>query len=373
MNRKLGILGGGQLARMMLPTCMDWDLDVRILDQAHCVASKFCTDTVEGSFQDADKVWDTFKDRGIVTVDLESVSVAGLEKLESSGVVAAPSSKVLKVIQNKYLQKQFFQKNQIPTSDFKFLDKLSADTPHGFLKAPTGGYDGKGVTSWKGDLSIIEEGFKTQVLWEEGVDIDKEISVIVVRGHSGETQCYLPTEMAFDHELNLIAYTIYPARISQTLTDMALTMARDVCEKIEMVGVLAVEMFIDKQGKLLINELAPRPHNSGHHTIESTQASQFENHIRAVIGLPLGNTKRKVENKFALTFNIIGESTGRARWLGLPEFLAQQDAYVHNYGKSDCRKGRKMGHITLLDKSEDKLIERYKKWSKLIRVIGEES
>lgn len=370
MNRKLGILGGGQLARMMLPSCMDWDIHVRILDQAEAIAFRFCEDKVVGSFQDEQKVVEAFSDCDVVTVDLEAVSVDGLKALEDKGVVCAPSSQVLSVIQNKYLQKQFFKDQDIPTSDFELLSELKANTPHGFLKVPTGGYDGKGVSAWKGDLSMLSEEFKKDILWEEGVAIDKEISVIVARGYSGETQCYLPTEMGFDPKLNLIAYTFYPARIDQVMSAKAMDLAVQIAQGLGMVGVMAVEMFIDTEGKLLVNELAPRPHNSGHHTIESTYASQFENHIRAVVGLPLGSVERVNENKFSLTFNVIGESDGVAQWLGVGELLSEKEAYLHNYGKQVCRAGRKMGHITLLGNSEEDLINRYEYWSKKIKVIG---
>ncbi len=355
---------------MMLPSCMDWDIHVRILDRENAIAFRFCEDKVIGSFQDKQDVIDAFCDFEVVTADLEAVSVAGLKALEDKGVLCAPSSQVLSVIQNKYLQKKFFKDSDIPTSDFKLLSELKSDTPHGFLKVPTGGYDGKGVSSWKGDLSQIPEEFKKNVLWEEGVAIDKEISVIVARGYSGETQCYLPTEMGFDPKLNLIAYTFYPARIDQVMSTKAMELAAEIAQGLEMVGVMAVEMFIDTDGKLLVNELAPRPHNSGHHTIESTYTSQFENHIRAVVGLPLGSVERVNENKFSLTFNVIGESDGEAQWLGVGELLSEKEAYLHNYGKIDCRAGRKMGHITLLGNSESDLIKRYEYWSEKIRVIG---
>lgn len=370
MKRKLGILGGGQLARMMIPTCLDWDIDVRILDQEGCVASGFCRDFVAGSFQDQNEIVETLSDRDVVTVDLESVSLAGVQALEDKGIYCAPSSHVLSVIQDKYLQKQFFKDHDIPTSGFELLHELSVVTPKGYLKIPRGGYDGKGVCAWNGEFSQIPVEFKKDVLWEERIDIDKEISVIVARGYSGETQCYLPTEMNFDSQLNLISHTFYPARIEKTMQELAMALAIKICEQLGMVGVMAVEMFINKKGEILVNELAPRPHNSGHHTIESSQTSQFENHIRAVIGLPLGGTKRTDESKFALTFNIVGKSDGYAQWLGLGELLGHENIFVHNYGKKECRNGRKMGHVTVLGKSETELITKYKRWSRKIKVVG---
>jgi 5-(carboxyamino)imidazole ribonucleotide synthase len=306
----------------------------------------------------------------VITLDLEAVSIEGMKRLEEKGVLTAPHSSVLEIIQNKFLQKEFFKRNNIPTSSYQLLEELDKDTPHGFLKAPTGGYDGKGVCAWKGNFQDIAEVFKKNVLWEEAVEIEKELSVIVVRGFSGETKTYLPTEMVFDPELNLISYTLYPAQVDRRIQDQAMSLAQEIAEKIDMVGVLAVEMFIDKKGDLLINELAPRPHNSGHHTIESCRSSQFENHLRAVLGLPLGSVDRKRSSDFSLTFNIIGEGEGEAQWLGVGEALAEDQLYIHNYGKKECREGRKMGHITLIDSSLENLIKRYE-WNKnKIRVQG---
>ena len=372
MHKKLGILGGGQLGRMMLPTCLDWDIDVQILDQKDCVALRFNRQSPEseGSFRSPDDMVTQLGQCDVITLDLEAVSIEGMKRLEEKGVLTAPHSSVLEIIQNKFLQKEFFKRNNIPTSSYQLLEELDKDTPHGFLKAPTGGYDGKGVCAWKGNFQDITEVFKKNVLWEEAVEIEKELSVIVVRGFSGETKTYLPTEMVFDPELNLISYTLYPAQVDRRIQDQAMSLAQEIAEKIDMVGVLAVEMFIDKKGDLLINELAPRPHNSGHHTIESCRSSQFENHLRAVLGLPLGSVDRKRSSDFSLTFNIIGEGEGEAQWLGIGEALAEDQLYIHNYGKKECREGRKMGHITLIDSSLKNLIKRYE-WNKnKIRVQG---
>lgn len=372
MHKKLGILGGGQLARMMLPTCLDWDIDVQILDQKDCVALRFNRQSPEseGSFRSPEDMVTQLGQCDVITLDLEAVSIEGMKRLEEKGVLTAPHSSVLEIIQNKFLQKEFFKRNNIPTSSYQLLEELDKDTPHGFLKAPTGGYDGKGVCAWKGNFQDIAEVFKKNVLWEEAVEIEKELSVIVVRGFSGETKTYLPTEMVFDPELNLISYTLYPAQVDRRIQDQAMSLAQEIAEKIDMVGVLAVEMFIDKKGDLLINELAPRPHNSGHHTIESCRSSQFENHLRAVLGLPLGSVDRKRSQDFSLTFNIIGEGEGEAQWLGVGEALAEDQLYIHNYGKKECREGRKMGHITLIDSSLENLIKRYE-WNKnKIRVQG---
>lgn len=366
---KLGILGGGQLARMMLTPCLEWDLNVAILDGEASVCRDFCQDFRLGNFKDADEVFEAMKDRDVVTLDLEGVSLEGVQKLEEAGVHVAPSSKVLEIIQNKIKQKEFFKANDLPTSDFRVLDEVTGQTPHGFLKLPTGGYDGKGVFSFKGDPSIVPEPFLKNVLWEEPVSVAKEISVLVVRNRFRQVLTYPVTEMAFDPELNLISYTLFPAQIAAEQERKARDLAISVCEKLECEGILAVEMFITNEGEILLNECAPRPHNSGHHTIESAKTSQYENHLRGVLGLPLGSSDYLGHG---LTFNLIGESNGKAKVVGLEELMATPGVSIHLYGKKDCRVGRKMGHVTILGKSEAECISHYQKLHKKIKVVGED-
>lgn len=366
---KLGILGGGQLARMMLTPCLDWDLNVAILDGENSVCKDFCSDFRLGNFNDAKEVEDLFNDRDIVTLDLEGVSLDGLKRLEKNGVQVAPSSAVLSIIQNKIKQKDFFKDHGIPTSKYKVIEELSDRDEIGFLKVPSGGYDGKGVFHYKGDLSKVPEEFKKNVLWEEPIAVEKEISVLVVRNSFGEVKTYPSTEMAFDPQLNLISYTLFPARLSASLEEKAKHLAVEVCEKLNCVGVLAVEMFLTKDGDILVNECAPRPHNSGHHTIESCQTSQFENHIRGVIGLPLGSTEGL---GFGLTFNLIGEGQGKAKVIGLEELMARPGVSFHLYGKKECRVGRKMGHVTITGRSHQECIDRFHQLHKKIRIVGED-
>ncbi len=365
-QHNLGILGGGQLARMMLPHCIRWDLSVSILDKANAVCQPFCDDFKEGSFEDKDDVIQ-MKNCSVVTMDLEAVNLEGLKALENQNVHVAPSSKVIGLIQNKIRQKEFFQKYDIPTAPFKVVNEVDASLSPGFLKIPEGGYDGKGVIGFDGNHEQLPEAFKTQVLWEEKAVIDRELSILVARNRYGEMKVYEPTEMAFDSQLNLISYTLYPGRFSPEVTYKAKELALKIMEEIQAEGVLAVEMFLTKSGELWVNELAPRPHNSGHHTIESCMTSQFENHLRGVLGLPLGDVDHV---KKALTFNVIGEGEGSSQWEGVNDLLAMKGAYLHNYGKKHCRQGRKMGHATLLGDTYEELIEKHHEIKEIIKVKG---
>lgn len=367
MKTKIGILGGGQLARMMLPSMSRFALEVKILDSMGAVCQEFCQGFVVGSFKDADTVEQAFKDCDVVTMDLEAVSTEGLKRLEAKGVTVAPSSCVIELIQNKIEQKKFFLENAFPTSKFKVLEKVTTHTEPGFLKLPTGGYDGKGVTSFNGDLDALAPAFQTNVLWEEKVSIEKELSVIVARNRFKEMACYQTTEMVFDHDLNLIKYTLFPAPIDTVLEHKAQVLACEIAEKLDLHGVLAVEMFLTSSGELLVNELAPRPHNSGHHTIESCMTSQYENHIRGCLGSPLGSTAVR---DLSLTFNLIGEGEGDSVVEGHEELMAEEGCFIHLYGKKDCRDGRKMGHVTLVASSYAKLEEKYQRLHKKIKVKG---
>lgn len=367
MKTKLGILGGGQLARMMLPHCLAWNVPVSVLDKQDCVCQSFCQDVRDGNFQSSEDVYNLFQDRDVVTMDLEAVSLEGLKKLEAKGVIVAPSSRVIELIQNKGRQKEFFKQNDIPTMAFEIIKEVDSSLKPGFLKLLEGGYDGKGVFHYKGDFDSLPDSFKKNILWEQPCDVEEEYSLLVARNGAGEIKCYDTTEMVFDPALNLIAYTLYPARISPEMNAKAKEMAAKVVTEMNAVGVFAVEMFKDKKGNLLVNECAPRPHNSGHHTIESCETSQFENHLRGVLGLPLGSTKRK---SFALTFNLIGEGSGEAHWEGVEALMATEGTYLHDYGKADCKPGRKMGHVTLTGNSYDELLQKHQDLVTKVKVLG---
>jgi len=369
VKQKLGILGGGQLARMMLPHCLTWDIEVSILDKANAVGRPFCSSFITGSFSSPEDVFEKFKTMDVVTMDLEAVSIEGLKKLESYGVKVYPSSHVIETIQNKGKQKEFFKKNNIPTMDFKILKKVDSSLTPGFLKKLEGGYDGKGVFEFQGDFKTIPQDFQSEVLWEKACDVLVEYSLIVARNSTGEIKTYDCTEMVFNPDLNLIAYTLYPARLTPSENKKAKEIASTIVEKMDAVGVFAVEFLKSKSGELLVNECAPRPHNSGHHTIESCETDQFANHLRGVLNYPLGSTKRVVH---ALTFNVIGKGEGEAVWSGIGAVMATEGAYLHNYGKKDCRSGRKMGHVTITGESYDSILQKYEYLVNKVKVDGKE-
>lgn len=358
---KIGFLGGGQLARMMLPTCARLGLESYVLDGANCVAGGGSDHHIVGDFRNYDDVMNFAKDLDVLTVDLEDVNVEALEALEKKGLAVTPSSGTLKTIQDKGIQKLFFEKNNLPTAAFKLID-----SPHenqiesGVLKLRRGGYDGKGVHLFnKGDK--LPNGFDGPLLWEEKVGIKNEISVLVARSRNGDVCVYDPVSMVFDPELNLIAYTLCPSLLSKELTHQAKELALKVANSLDSYGVLAVEMFETDEGKLLINELAPRPHNSGHHTIESTLTDQFAQHVRAVCGLPLGSPLR---HSHALTYNLVMSKntlTGPVVIEGLDKLLSLEGVFFHWYGKNEARAGRKMGHVTILSQHSERLLPLYQK------------
>ncbi|MCF8059592.1 MAG: ATP-grasp domain-containing protein [Bacteriovoracaceae bacterium] len=367
MGTGLGIIGGGQLARMMLPICLNWDQKVAVLDQDTSVCRPICRDFRTGDFNKAEDISSLLSDCETVTMDLEGVSLEGLQDLEKKGVRVAPSSEVIGLIQNKYKQKQFFSEHLIPTAPYKMVSMVSKELEPGFLKLPTGGYDGKGVISYKGDCDNLPASFQKDVMWEERVDLALELSVLVVRNGYGEISTYETTEMVFDPQLNLIKYTLFPARITPVVESRAQELAKKVMEEIKGVGVLAVEMFLTNDGELLVNELAPRPHNSGHHTIETCKTSQFENHLRGVLGHPLGSCKRET---FGLTFNLIGIGNGETTYEGVEELLVIPGVHPHFYGKKECRTGRKMGHVTITGTTYDEVLSLYERLNQKILVKG---
>ena len=352
-KKTLGILGGGQLARMMVPTLKKWDISYCVLDQEGCVAGPYTQDLREGSFRNEKDVL-SLKDCERVSFDLEDISLKGIKELVNHGVQVHPSPEVMETIKDKGKQKDFFSENDIPTSPYKIVDSNFEELPKGFIKKCVGGYDGKGVFSWAGSGEFFED-FKTKVVWEEKVDFIKELSVIVVRDIDGKSRTYEPVEMVFNEELNLIDYTLSPAEVSTGVSQSAKKLASEIANKLNHVGVLAVEMFLLKDNSILVNELAPRPHNSGHHTIESCVTSQFENHLRAVCNYPLGSCEQKAN--FALTYNVLASgSNGLAKVQGLSDLLKYENVHVHLYGKKESRLGRKMGHVTITGNSKEEVI-----------------
>jgi 5-(carboxyamino)imidazole ribonucleotide synthase len=372
---KLGIVGGGQLGKMLLQAAADWNITCKILDadlQAPCstLTNNFCV----GSLQDFDTVYQFGKDCDILTIEIENINTEALEKLEKEGKKVFPQPAVIRLIQDKRLQKQFYQDNHIPTAPF-VLTNNKADLHNliDFLpavhKLGKDGYDGKGVQKIF-SAQDIEKGFDAPSLLEKMVVFDKEIAIIVARNSKGEINSFPACEMVFHPEKNLVEYLFAPANLSECILAEADEIAKTVAQKLGIVGILAVEMFVTKTGKVLVNEVAPRPHNSGHHTIEANSTSQYQQHLRAILNLPLGDTSQK---SYAAMLNVLGEEgyQGLAKYEGIEEILALSEVYLHLYGKNITKPFRKMGHITVLGKNTTEISNKIEKIKTTFKVISE--
>jgi 5-(carboxyamino)imidazole ribonucleotide synthase len=327
----------------------------------------------QGSFKDFDTVMAFAKEADVITIEIEHVNVDALEKLEKQGKKVYPQPEVIRIVQDKGLQKEFYKSNGIPTADFVLLKDESELPQHsGFLpafqKARTGGYDGGGV---KGMFSEADfrDALKGPCLLEKAVDYQLEISVIVARNAAGETACHPAVEMVVHPEKNLLDFLASPARIPGEAAEKARRIAMDVAERINIVGILAVEMFLTKDGDVLVNEIAPRPHNSGHQTIEANITSQYEQLLRAILGLPLGSTDSIYPS---VMINLLGEPgyDGPARYAGLEDALRIPGVYVHLYGKKFTRPFRKMGHVTVTGKDWDTVLEKANEVRRYLKVIA---
>ena len=351
---RFGILGGGQLGRMLIQEAISYDIHVHTMDlNSTAPSATIATSHAVGDIKAYDDVLRFGKDKDVISVEIENVNVEALKELEANGVKVFPQPRVLEIIKDKGIQKQFFLDNNIPTSPFE----LTTDaTDHDYLaskipfvhKLRTGGYDGRGVELIR-KTEDLKNTFKAPSILEELVPFQKELSVIVARNESGETAVYQTVECEFN-EVNLVAFLFSPADITSEIEQRATKLAIEVINKLEMVGILAVELFLMEDGTLYVNEVAPRPHNSGHHTIECNVTSQFEQHMRSVLNLPLGSTEMIREGAM---INLLGEAghTGRATYEGLEDVLRMPGVHVHLYGKVDTKPNRKMGHITVAHKN----------------------
>ena len=356
-NFKLGILGGGQLGKMMLYTTRKFDIYTKVLDpSAEAPARLACDEFVQGSLMDYDTVVNFGKHVDVVTVEIEVVNVEALETLEEQGVHVFPSSKTLKHIQNKAIQKLSYKDHNIPTaafSRFAYASEIEDAIINGGVQLPfvwksaRHGYDGQGV-------SIIRtiEGARQlpegECIAESLIPFKNEIAVIVARSVHGEIKTYPTVEMEFHPEANQVEYVLCPARLPKHITDKAEALALKVSEAFEQVGLLAVEMFLTQDDDILVNEVAPRPHNSGHYSIEGSYTSQFEQHIRAILGLPLGSTDSKVG---AVMVNLVGAEgyKGEVIYQNIDKILELDGVTPHIYGKKQTRPFRKMGHVTIVN------------------------
>ena len=349
----IGILGGGQLGRMMLQYANNLNLNIAILDpdkNAPCkhLVKKFTC----GSLTDYETVYDFGKDKDLITIEIENVNIDALKALEKEGVKVYPQPHVIELIQDKGLQKMFYQRNNIASADFFLVEtkaqiKKYADYFPFFQKLRKGGYDGKGVVKLVSPHHL-DKAFDAPCVLERLVNFDKELSVIVTRSESGEVKCFPVVECEFNSEANLVEFLFCPANIKKSIEKEATKIATDIAEKLGIIGILAVEFFLTKEGKLLVNEIAPRPHNSGHHTIEANITSQFEQHLRAILNLPLGDT---AIIKAGVMVNLLGDFgyEGIAIYQGLEDVLKFSGVYLHLYGKEKTKPFRKMGHATIID------------------------
>lgn len=350
-HRVLGILGAGQLGKMLAQAASPWDLTLHMLDpNPEAPASRLCSRFVQGDFRDRDTVLAFGRDCDLLTIEIEQVNVDALEILEAEGKIIHPSPAALRIIQDKGLQKNFYRDHHIPTAPYTLHDGPDAvRAAHPALpcvqKARTEGYDGRGVKILRtpADLDDLLPG---PCLIEDAVDVRTEIAVIAARRASGQVTTFDPVEMSFHPEANLVEFLAAPARISADLAREARDLAARVIETFDLCGLLAVEMFVDPAGRLLVNEVAPRPHNSGHHSIEACHTSQYRQHLRALLDLPLGDTALRQPG---VMVNLLGapDATGPVQYQGIDDILATPGAHLHLYGKRDTRPFRKMGHLTV--------------------------
>lgn len=369
---KLGILGGGQLGRMLIQESVNYNVTVHVLDpdpQAPC--KDLCSQFTVGSLTDYQTVYQFGKTVDMLTIEIEKVNVDALELLEKEGVIVYPQSRVIRLIQDKGVQKQFFKENNIPTAPFQLIsqrEELTASTiPFPYVqKLRRDGYDGRGVMVIR-SAKDLENAFEAPSLVEKMIDFEKELAVIVARNEKGQTKTFPCVEMEFNPEANLVEFLISPSNLSFELQVRAEQLAIKIAEDLKIVGILAVEMFLTRDGDLLVNELAPRPHNSGHHTIEGNFTSQYEQHLRAIFNLPLGDT-RSLTN--AVMINLLGEKgyEGLAEYEGLEQALEIDGVYLHLYGKKITKPFRKMGHVTVLDDDREKAIEKARHIQKILKV-----
>lgn len=375
-NLKLGIIAGGQLGKMLIQEASKWDIITYVLDKdENCPAGKIASHFIQGSNLDFESVYQFGKMVDVLTFELENINIEALKKLKSEGHRISPDPDILELIQDKGLQKAFYEKNKIPTAPFRLVEsetEVLQGIEKGEIKFPfvqklrKGGYDGRGVAVINDDSDLDKLLTGASVI-EEKVEIEKEIAVIVARNKKGEIRCFPVVEMLFNPQANLVDKLICPSSITEEQSGKVVNIASEIIELLNMEGLLAVEFFIDSEGKVIVNEVAPRPHNSGHHTIESIVTSQFEQHLRSILNLPLGSTKLKLPS---VMINILGEDgyEGPVIYEGLTESMAIEGVKIHLYGKKITKPFRKMGHVTILSSSLERALKKAETVKQLIKV-----
>ena len=358
--KKIGILGGGQLGRMLLQTGANYPVTTFVMENdRECPAAHLCHHFTKGDITNHDDVYNFGKALDAITIEIESVNISALKQLEEEGVIIYPRPAALEIIKNKILQKKFYKENKIPTAEFVITNHRNELQHHlAFLpaahKLATGGYDGKGVQILQNEKDL-KKSFDEAAVLEKLVPIKKELSVIIGINEKGDTAIYPAVEMIFNNDLNLLEYQLSPAQLDEKTASEAQAVALSVVRSFKSPGIFAVELFIDFEGNVLVNETAPRVHNSGHHTIEANFSSQFDMLWRIMLGYPLGNTKAISPSAM---INIIGAEgfSGDVKYEGLEEVLKIENAFVHLYGKKQTRPGRKMGHVTVMGADTQDLI-----------------
>lgn len=361
-NFTLGIVGGGQLGRMLIQSAIDYNIDIAILDaDPNAPCSSLAKTFVQGKLTDYETLLNFGRQCDLITIEIENVNVDALYQLESEGKKVFPQPAVIELIQDKRKQKQFYKDHDIPTADFLLVENAKEVQKHAsflpaFNKLGKEGYDGRGVQRIA-TVEDLDKAFDKPGLLEKLVDFEKELSVIVARNEKGEIKVFPPVELVFHPEANLVEYLFAPARITDDKANEATEIAKKVIEALDLVGLLAVEMFLDKTGQILVNEIAPRPHNSGHQTIEANVTSQYEQHLRAIFNMPLGDTSIVLPSAMV---NLLGEPEyeGLARYEGLEKVMAVNGAHIHLYGKKITKPFRKMGHVTIVDSKEQRLLDK---------------
>ncbi len=372
--KKTGILGGGQLGRMLLQAAANYPVETFVMENdPGCPAAHLCHHFIKGDIKNFDDVYNFGKGLDALTIEIESVNEDALEKLQAEGVKIYPSPAALKIIKNKILQKQFYKDNEIPTSDFIITQNKNELQQHSsFLPAAhkigMGGYDGRGVELLK-TANDIERGFDAPAVLEKMVQVKKEIAVIIAVNDKRENTIYPPVDMVFDMRLNLLDYQISPADLPEKLLWKVEAVALKVVKSLNSAGIFAVELFVDDNDNVLVNETAPRVHNSGHHTIEANYSSQFDMLWRVILDYPLGNTEPILP---AAIVNLLGAEgySGPADYEGLQEVLKTDNVFVHIYGKKETKPGRKMGHVTILSKDKQELVYQANRIKNKLKVIS---
>lgn len=351
-NFTVGIVGGGQLGRMLIQSGIDLNIQFKVLDPDADAPCSRISDFTTGKLTDYETLLAFGRTCDLLTIEIENVNVEALKQLVKEGKKVFPQPEVIELIQDKRKQKVFYRLHQIPTAEFVLVEnKKEVEQHHTFLPAVNKlgkeGYDGRGVQVLRTSDDLVK-AFDKPGLLEKLIDFEKEIAVIVARNENGEVKTYPAVEMVFHPEANLVEYLFAPAQIEQQIADEADRIAKRVITELKMVGLLAVEMFVTKTGEVLVNEVAPRPHNSGHQTIEGNITSQYQQCLRAILNMPLGDASITIPSAM---INLLGEDghQGMARYEGLAEVLKERGVYVHLYGKKITKPFRKMGHVTVTD------------------------